>query len=31
LSKQLTVQAHRFSKGAEAKIAAAGGSVEKLV
>jgi len=31
LSKKLTVQAHRFSKGAEAKIAAAGGTVEKLV
>ena len=31
LSKKLTVQAHRFSKSAEAKIAAAGGTVEKLV
>jgi large subunit ribosomal protein L15 len=31
LKKKLTVQAHRFSKSAEAKIAAAGGTVEKLV
>lgn len=31
LNKKLTVQAHRFSKSAEAKIAAAGGTVEKLV
>lgn len=31
LKKKLTVQAHRFSKSAEAKIAAAGGKVEKLV
>ena len=31
LNKKLTVQAHRFSKSAEAKIAAAGGKVEKLV
>ncbi|MBL8850625.1 MAG: 50S ribosomal protein L15 [Planctomycetaceae bacterium] len=31
LKKKLTVQAHRFSKAAEAKIAAAGGKVEKLV
>jgi len=31
LSKKLTVQAHRFSKSAESKIAAAGGTVEKLV
>lgn len=30
LSKKLTVQAHRFSKSAEAKITAAGGTVEKL-
>jgi large subunit ribosomal protein L15 len=28
LSKKLTVQAHRFSKGAEEKIAASGGTVE---
>ena len=31
LKKKLTVQAHRFSKSAEAKIVAAGGTVEKLV
>lgn len=31
LKKKLTVQAHRFSKSAEAKISAAGGKVEKLV
>lgn len=31
LSKRLTVQAHRFSKSAEAKITAAGGKIEKLV
>jgi large subunit ribosomal protein L15 len=31
LSKKLTVQAHRFSRSAEAKIAKAGGKVEKLV
>ena len=31
LKKKLTVQAHRFSKSAEAKIAAVGGKVEKLV
>jgi len=30
LSKALTVKAHKFSKSAEAKIAAAGGSVEVL-
>ena len=30
LSKKLNVRVHRFSKSAEAKIAAAGGSVEKL-
>ncbi|REJ92506.1 MAG: 50S ribosomal protein L15 [Planctomycetota bacterium] len=31
LSKKLSVRVHRVSKSAEAKIAAAGGSVEKLV
>ena len=31
LTKKLTVQAHRFSKSAEEKITAAGGTVEKLV
>ncbi|MCA9028994.1 MAG: 50S ribosomal protein L15, partial [Planctomycetaceae bacterium] len=30
LTKKLTVQAHRFSRGAEEKIRAAGGSTEKL-
>lgn len=30
ITKKLTVQAHRFSKSAEEKITAAGGSVEKL-
>jgi large subunit ribosomal protein L15 len=30
ISKKLTVQAHRFSKSAEEKIAAAGGTAEKL-
>lgn len=30
ITKKLTVQAHRFSKSAEEKIAAAGGTVEKL-
>lgn len=30
LSKALTVKAHKFSKSAEAKIAAAGGSVEVI-
>ncbi|MBN1967058.1 MAG: 50S ribosomal protein L15 [Anaerolineae bacterium] len=30
LAKKLTVQAHRFSKSAQAKIEAAGGSVETL-
>lgn len=30
LSKKLTVHAHRFTKSAEEKIAAAGGSTEKL-
>ncbi len=30
IKKKLTVQAHRFSKSAEEKITAAGGSVEKL-
>ena len=31
LTKNLTVQAHRFSKTAEEKIAASGGTVEKIV
>ena len=31
LTKKLTVQAHRFSKSAEQKIAASGGTVEKIV
>jgi large subunit ribosomal protein L15 len=31
LTKKLAVKAHRFSKSAEAKITAAGGSVEKIV
>lgn len=31
LTKKLTVKAHRFSKSAEEKIAAAGGSVERLL
>ncbi|MCA9089188.1 MAG: 50S ribosomal protein L15 [Planctomycetaceae bacterium] len=30
LTKKLTVHAHRFSKGAEEKIQAAGGSVERI-
>lgn len=30
LTKKLTVKAHRFSKSAEEKIAAAGGSLERL-
>ncbi len=30
LTKKLTVSAHRFSKSAEEKITAAGGSVNKL-
>ncbi|TWT98902.1 50S ribosomal protein L15 [Neorhodopirellula pilleata] len=30
ITKKLTVQAHRFSKSAEEKITAAGGTVEKL-
>ncbi len=30
LTKKLTVQAHRFSRGAEEKIQAAGGSVERI-
>ena len=30
LTKSLTVKAHKFSKSAEAKIAAAGGTVEVL-
>jgi large subunit ribosomal protein L15 len=31
LSKKLTVKAHRFSKSAEAKIVAAGGTVERIL
>lgn len=31
LTKKLTVKAHRFSKAAEEKIVAAGGSVERVV
>lgn len=31
LTKNLTVKAHRFSKSAEEKIAAAGGSLERLM
>lgn len=31
LTKKLTVKAHRFSRSAEEKIAAAGGSVERLL
>jgi len=31
LTKKLTVQAHRFSKAAEEKIAAAGGSVVRIL
>ncbi|MEM9368464.1 MAG: 50S ribosomal protein L15 [Planctomycetota bacterium] len=31
LTKKLTVQAHRFSKTAEEKITAAGGTAEKLI
>ena len=31
ITKKLTVKAHRFSKAAEEKIVAAGGSVERLV
>ncbi|SMP50622.1 LSU ribosomal protein L15P [Neorhodopirellula lusitana] len=31
ITKKLTVQAHRFSKSAEEKITAAGGTIEKLV
>lgn len=31
LKKKLTVQAHRFSRSAEEKIAAAGGSVERIL
>lgn len=31
LTKKLTVKAHRFSKSAEEKIAAAGGSLERLM
>lgn len=31
LTKKLTVKAHRFSRSAEDKISAAGGSLEKLV
>lgn len=30
ITKKLTIQAHRFSKSAEEKIAAAGGTVDKL-
>ena len=30
ITKKLTVQAHRFSKSAEEKITAAGGSIEKV-
>ncbi|MFG0254747.1 MAG: 50S ribosomal protein L15 [Rhodopirellula sp. JB053] len=30
ISKKLTVQAHRFSKSAEEKITAAGGTIEKI-
>lgn len=30
ITKKLTVQAHRFSKSAEEKITAAGGTIEKL-
>ena len=31
LTKKLTVSAHRFSKSAEEKITAAGGTINKLV
>jgi large subunit ribosomal protein L15 len=31
LSKKLTVKAHRFSKSAESKIVAAGGTVERIL
>lgn len=31
ITKKLTIQAHRFSKSAAEKIAAAGGTIEKLV
>ena len=31
LQKKLSVRAHRFSKSAEEKIAAAGGTVERIV
>ena len=31
LTKKLTVKVHRFSKSAEEKIAAVGGSVERLI
>ena len=31
LTKKLTISAHRFSKSAEEKIAAAGGTVNKIV
>lgn len=31
ITKKLTVQAHRFSKSAEEKITAAGGTIEKLI
>lgn len=31
LKKKLTISAHRFSKSAEEKIAAAGGSIEKIL